>query len=813
MPTANIFQSEFTGEQMDARFAAVTQLTAALEELTTVVAGKYVKPSGGIPSTDLDADVNAALAKANSAVQSLADYYTKTEVDQLLAAINGMDYVDVSTLPTASASTLGKIYLVGPDGSGYYAYYYTSYNGSAYSWVGPLGTTQISLSNYATKTELGQIPYSIAPLVDSRNSGSLSALLTNESYFTVSDGVFSESSSSSWMSSGYIKVTSRLFRAELYVDSSPKPHVAFFNENKEYIGQNVFNYAQKVTVSFANMTIPSGAAYFRVQSKASNSASYTFTLVRNKDYFYESDYMYDAFNNVALSSICIVPSYLQIVNNVLTESASAAWMSSDYIEIARYLEFGIQLYVDTADKPRVMYFDKDRTYIGRGDNATTGAATFDYSIIETAPANAKYVRFQSRVSYSSNYKYNAVLLKEIENNEYTLDLTNAGVLASGLINKALSLYKHIYIVSKNDVLLNAPILLDSNNSIRTSPYTVFKLVSTTRFMMNKAINGKTVSNLTYDNETNICVDGGIWDADNKVTGLTTGCKGAALFIGVHGLQLKNMTFRKTNSSYFAIQVNTANNMLLSNLRFEETVSSDAIHLGGDISDFTLDGIFGYTGDDFIALNAWDWAKSSPHYGTIQKGAISNVHCSDSWHIIRMLGATDGTSVYTVKDVSIRDVFGNADISVIDAGFQDESPSTGLYSATEMHNICIDNVHARTSDNHDKVNVINVTGDIDNLTIKNCVLSSEDTSLNLLVLTAGSTISKLNLLFNILSGVSNICSASAADNNATINSIGNTFSPSQYVVKNEGTGSISVTSLMDVLASGAKSSGAVVWTDK
>ena len=152
-----IYQSEFKGEEMDARFAAVAQLAAALEALTAVVAQKYVKPASGIPSTDMDADVQAALAKANTAVQSLADYYTKSEVDQLLAAINGMDYVDVATLPTASASTMGKIYLVGPDASGYYSYYYTSYDGSAYSWVGPLGTTQISLANYATKAELSQL--------------------------------------------------------------------------------------------------------------------------------------------------------------------------------------------------------------------------------------------------------------------------------------------------------------------------------------------------------------------------------------------------------------------------------------------------------------------------------------------------------------------------------------------------------------------------------------------------------------------------------------------------------------------------------
>lgn len=160
------YQSEYTGQQMDAKFGAVAQLQEAVTELQTAVAAKYSKPADGIPSTDMDADVNAALAKANSAIQSLADYYTKSEVDALIATINGQQYVDVSSLPTASASTMGKIYLVGPDASGYYSYYYTSYDGSAYSWVGPLGTTQISLANYAAKSELNQLDQKVDALED-----------------------------------------------------------------------------------------------------------------------------------------------------------------------------------------------------------------------------------------------------------------------------------------------------------------------------------------------------------------------------------------------------------------------------------------------------------------------------------------------------------------------------------------------------------------------------------------------------------------------------------------------------------------------
>ena len=149
------YQSVFTGQEMDERFTAVAQLQAALLEVETALSAKYVKPASGIPETDLDSAVQSALAKARSAVQDLSNYYTTTEIDSLLAAVNSQEYVDVATLPTASASTLGKIYLVGPTNN-QYDRYYTSYDGSAYSWVAA-GSTEINLSNYATKAELNQL--------------------------------------------------------------------------------------------------------------------------------------------------------------------------------------------------------------------------------------------------------------------------------------------------------------------------------------------------------------------------------------------------------------------------------------------------------------------------------------------------------------------------------------------------------------------------------------------------------------------------------------------------------------------------------
>ena len=66
-------------------------------------------------------------------------------------------YVEVDTLPTASASTMNALYLVPSQVQGSYDIYYTSQDGrETYSWVFLCGTT-IQLSDYATKAELSQL--------------------------------------------------------------------------------------------------------------------------------------------------------------------------------------------------------------------------------------------------------------------------------------------------------------------------------------------------------------------------------------------------------------------------------------------------------------------------------------------------------------------------------------------------------------------------------------------------------------------------------------------------------------------------------
>ena len=165
--------SGYTAAQWDALNSGITSgLVAKLidlptnAQLTGQLATKYEKPVGGIPDTDLSVALQTAIASfITASTQNLVYYYLKsetysaTEVDQLLAAIKQFTYEIVQTLPTASAQTVGKIYLVpsaDPKTQNVKDEFITlttiEEGTTTYSWE-CIGSTTIDLSNYYTKTQ------------------------------------------------------------------------------------------------------------------------------------------------------------------------------------------------------------------------------------------------------------------------------------------------------------------------------------------------------------------------------------------------------------------------------------------------------------------------------------------------------------------------------------------------------------------------------------------------------------------------------------------------------------------------------------
>ena len=152
-------------QQMSGKQNVIDDL-AAIRSGAAAGATAYQKPQGGIPETDFTAALQAALASfITKAVSDLTNYYlkselyTKSEVDQLIAAINQFELVSVQTLPTASADTMGKLYFV-PSADPktqnvkdeYITLAVTEQGTTTYSWE-KIGSTTIDLSNYYTKTQ------------------------------------------------------------------------------------------------------------------------------------------------------------------------------------------------------------------------------------------------------------------------------------------------------------------------------------------------------------------------------------------------------------------------------------------------------------------------------------------------------------------------------------------------------------------------------------------------------------------------------------------------------------------------------------
>jgi len=135
-----------------ADYVTTTQMTAAI---AAALASYYTK-------TEVDALVANFITKS---VNDLTYYYLKTEtysateIDALIAAIKQFQYVSVTTLPTASESTVGKIYLVpasDPQQQNIKDEYITlttvEEGTTFYNWE-KIGSTSIDLSNYYTKNQ------------------------------------------------------------------------------------------------------------------------------------------------------------------------------------------------------------------------------------------------------------------------------------------------------------------------------------------------------------------------------------------------------------------------------------------------------------------------------------------------------------------------------------------------------------------------------------------------------------------------------------------------------------------------------------
>lgn len=141
--------------------ALAMQMPTLISQLTNDEG--YIK-SADIPTKTSDLTNDSGFI-TNAATQAILDefvnYYTKsqtyskTEVNNLVNALEQFDIVVTSSLPTASASTVRKMYLVpsaDPQTSNVKDEFITLQSGNTYYWE-QIGSTAIDLSAYSTTAQ------------------------------------------------------------------------------------------------------------------------------------------------------------------------------------------------------------------------------------------------------------------------------------------------------------------------------------------------------------------------------------------------------------------------------------------------------------------------------------------------------------------------------------------------------------------------------------------------------------------------------------------------------------------------------------
>jgi hypothetical protein len=188
--------------------------------------------------------------------------------------------------------------------------------------------------------------------------------------------------------------------------------------------------------------------------------------------------------------------------------------------------------------------------------------------------------------------------------------------------------------------INDPLVLKSGQRLCAHRETEIRLVPNTNTCM--ARNEHLVSGqerpIPADTvpDAKILIEGGVWTTLATTPAQSNGngqgwparldrslnCHGVILFSNVRGVVVRNLVVRQSRAH--AVQLSNCSDFLVDNVTFEAH-RRDGIHINGPATYGVIRGIRGVTGDDFVALNAWDWANTVPSFGAIDHVLVDGIY--------------------------------------------------------------------------------------------------------------------------------------------------------------------------------------------
>jgi len=136
-------------------------------------------------------------------------------------------------------------------------------------------------------------------------------------------------------------------------------------------------------------------------------------------------------------------------------------------------------------------------------------------------------------------------------------------------------------------------------------------------------------------DTDIAIEGGIWttlgtsrsETNGNLRGASAkqnpvfGSHGVILLQNVRRVTVRNITVRQSKA--FAVHLANAHDFTVDGLALEAH-RRDGVHVNGPASHGIIRNVRGDSGDDTVALNAWEWKNYAPSFGPIHHVLVENI---------------------------------------------------------------------------------------------------------------------------------------------------------------------------------------------
>lgn len=293
--------------------------------------------------------------------------------------------------------------------------------------------------------------------------------------------------------------------------------------------------------------------------------------------------------------------------------------------------------------------------------------------IVTANISIKDEYQQGDIRRYSDLVFRAEWKEEFFNNGGYRLINQEGDIWTKAIQKAIDENEIVYIPPlQTPVYIDDTLIIPSHRVIHASDHTIIRMLPQRGFCMMQNEKLK-YDHDEFDYKTNpnigIIIDGGVWSTcSNGIRDgngnhsqhfnpqndlLQKGVSGVFTFSNVRDITIKNLKI--FDVSAFAIQISGCEDFLIENIIFDNAFY-DGVHLNGPAENGIIRNISGLTGDDIIALNAWDWSAGSMSCGTIRHVLVENIQMKPGylWSEIRLLSGVSNTCDGRILDCAIED---------------------------------------------------------------------------------------------------------------------------------------------------------------